>query len=231
MDAHLEPVEAPVVSDREALDRQQAWWNTALSQNPAMFGNEPSEPAKKAAELFSKAGVGTVLELGAGAGRDTKLFALHGFKVCAVDYSTGALGALEKKLQNLGLSDSVETVQHDIRQPLPFPDASFDACYSHMLFCMALSDDELKRLSLEIRRILEPGGLCVYTVRHTGDSHYGAGKPRGGNLYEMNGFIVHYFDLAKIERLAEGYEILDVADFEEGSLPRRLFRVTLKKRP
>jgi hypothetical protein len=48
-------------------------------------------------------------------------------------------------------------------------------------------------------------------------------------MYEVGGFIVHFFDRRKVEHLAEGYEILEIDEFEEGGLPRRLFRVTMKK--
>jgi hypothetical protein len=37
----------------------------------------------------------------------------------------------------------VSVARHDIRQPLPLPDACIDASYSHMLFCMALTTSEL----------------------------------------------------------------------------------------
>ena len=216
-------------SNRDILNSQQDWWDRALTQNPAMFGNEPSQPAKKAVELFKKEGVRTVLELGAGTGRDTKLFGVSGYKVCAVDYSPGALETLAKKAKNLGLSDNIDILQHDIRQVLPFPDNSFDACYSHMLFCMALTEKEQEFLAREIRRVLKPGGLCIYTVRHKGDAHFGAGAHRGEDMYELNGFVVNFFDRAKVERLADGFDVLSVNELEEGSLPRRLFEVTLRK--
>jgi hypothetical protein len=32
---------------------------------------------------------------------------------------------------------------HDARDPLPFPDASFDAVYSHMFFTMEFTEVEL----------------------------------------------------------------------------------------
>ena len=48
-------------------------------------------------------------------------------------------------------------------------------------------------------------------------------------MYEVGGFIVHFFDKEKVERMAKGYEILSVDPFEEGKLPRKLFRVTLRK--
>jgi hypothetical protein len=98
-----------------------------------------------------------------------------------------------------------------------------------MLFCMALSTPELERLAAEVRRVLRPGGLCVYTVRTTEDAHYGAGIDRGDDMYEVGGFIVHFFSRALVERLAAGYDLLDVSAFEEGALPRRLYRVTLQK--
>ena len=49
-------------------------------------------------------------------------------------------------------------------------------------------------------------------------------------MYEVDGFIVHFFNREKIEYLAEGYEILDIHEFEEGELPRRLFLVVLRKK-
>ena len=34
----------------------------------------------------------------------------------------------------------------------------------------------------------------------------------------------------KINRLAKGFKILNIEKFEEGSFPRKLFRVTLEKK-
>jgi len=99
-----------------------------------------------------------------------------------------------------------------------------------MLFCMALTTAELEFLSQEVKRVLKPGGICIYTVRHTGDPHYGTGIHRGEDMYEVGGFIVHFFSREKVERLANGYEILGINVFEEGSLPRKLFRVTMRKK-
>ncbi|NIM07144.1 MAG: methyltransferase domain-containing protein, partial [Armatimonadetes bacterium] len=106
------------------------------------------------------------------------------------------------KARTLGLDHSIRALVHDVRDPLPFDDNYFAACYSHMLFCMALTTAELQRLSDEIRRVLKPGGLNVYTVRHSGDPDYGKGILRGENVYEVNGFTVHFFSREKIELLA-----------------------------
>jgi SAM-dependent methyltransferase len=122
----------------------------------------------------------------------------------------------------------VSVARHDMREPLPLPGDSTDASYSHMLFCMALTTVELERLADELRRVLRPGGLVVYTARTTADAHYGTGTPRGDDMYEHGGFIVHFFDRALIDHLAVGFELIDVTDITEGELPRRLARVTMR---
>ncbi len=211
------------------LDAQQAHWVRTFTAHAEMFGREASEPARAALERFRGQRVGGLLELGAGQGRDTLFFAAQGLQVTALDYAESALGEIAAKAEGAGLGDLVHPVPGDARRPLPFADASFDAAYAHMLFCMALTTPELDALAGEVRRVLRPGGLLVYTVRTTQDPHFGAGIDRGDDMFEMGGFIVHFFDRALVERLAAGFESLELAEFEEGPLPRRLYRVTLRK--
>lgn len=214
---------------REALDRQRERWQRALSERADRYGLEPSAPALAACEGFEQAGARRLLELGGGQGRDSLLFAEHGFEVTVLDYAPSAVEAIVEKIDKAGLAARVSVGEHDVRRPLPFPDGSFDGCYSHMLFCMALSEDELRRLSAEIRRVLQPGGLCVYTARTVQDADYGRGIFRAEDMYELDGFVVHFFSRNLVERLAEGLDLVEIEEFEEGALPRRLFRVTLRK--
>jgi SAM-dependent methyltransferase len=95
-------------------------------------------------------------------------------------------------------------VEHDVREPLPFPDATFDGVYAHMLLCMALPTSQIHALVGEVRRVLRPGGMFTYTVRHTGDAHYGTGTRRGDDIYEHGGFAVHFFSRSLVDALAEG---------------------------
>ncbi|MHB1846907.1 MAG: class I SAM-dependent methyltransferase [Deltaproteobacteria bacterium] len=212
-----------------ALGGQQQHWEGTLAARPGLFGREPSEAARWSAIEFQAAGLQRILELGGGQGRDSLFFAASGFAVHVIDYTAAGVGAILLNAAQAEVSDRLTAVQHDVRRPLPLPDGSFDACYSHMLFCMALSTSELEALSAEILRLLRPGGLCVYTVRNTSDPDYGCGIPRGGDLYENQGFIVHFFDRAKVAHLARGFEVVEIQPFEEGRLPRRLFRITLRK--
>ena len=99
-----------------------------------------------------------------------------------------------------------------------------------MLYCMALSNIDLINLNNEICRILKPDGINVYTVRHIDDGDYKNGIHIGEDLYENDGFIIHFFSKEKVNELSKGFEVLDINSFEEGKFPRKLFRVTLKKR-
>ncbi|WP_328369606.1 class I SAM-dependent methyltransferase [Streptomyces sp. NBC_00457] len=209
----------------EALAREQRrHWQRTYAGHPDLYGDEPSAPAVYAAELFRRTGAHEVLELGAGHGRDALYFAREGFAVHATDFSAEGLEQLSARAAGSGLS--VTTTVHDVRETLPLPDASEDGVFAHMLLCMALSTEEIHALVTEVRRVLRPGGAFVYSVRHIGDAHYGAGVSHGDDIFEHGGFAVHFFDRTLVEELAEGWEGVDVYAFEEGELPRRLWRVT-----
>jgi len=216
-------------SQIDLLNQQRRQWENTYSEEPYLYGGNPSYAARKAVALFKKEGFRNILELGCGHGRDTLFLAKNGLAVRALDYSATALQALTKRAQELSLSESITSLSHDVRNPLPFEDESFDACYSHMYYCMALTTAQLERLCSEIRRLLRPNGLNIYTVRNTRDPHYGKGTHRGEDMYESEGFIVHFFSEEKIARLAKGFKILNVEEFEEGELPRHLSLVTLRK--
>lgn len=216
-------------TDKQTLDAQKQHWEGMLSTRSEMFGRDPSEAARRSATEFEAAGVRRLLELGGGQGRDSLFFAASGYEVHVLDYAQPGVETILQKAGQAGLAGRVIAARHDVRQPLPAADGSFDACYSHMLFCMALTTSELEALSREVLRVLRPGGLCVYTVRNTSDPDYGRGIHRGEDLYEVGGFVVHFFDRVKVERLASGFEMVALDEFEEGKLPRRLFRVVMRK--
>ncbi len=214
---------------KDVLDAQRQYWDSNFATRPEMFGDAPSEPAQKAMELLKAECRTTLLELGGGQGRDTFFFARNGVHVTMLDYSQNAVSTVNGKAQASGLGEFVTAIRHDVRAALPFADNRFDAAYSHMLYCMPITNAEVERLSQEILRVLKPSGLNIFTVRHTGDPHFGTGIHRGEEMYEVGGFIVNFFDRAKVERISQGYDLLSIDEFEEGGMPRRLFRVTLQK--
>lgn len=196
------------MSEEGGTPTQQRHWEQVFASHPTMYGEAASQPAQHAIRLYRAHDVHDVLELG------------------ALDYADSALRELRIRAAELGSADRLRTAQHDVRVPLPLPDCSVDAVFSHMLFCMALTTAELLTLKAEVARVLRPGGLHNYTVRHVGDAHCGQGTSHGDDRWESGGFVVHFFDRALVDQLAAGFDVLDIADFEEGELPRRLWRIT-----
>ena len=123
----------------------------------------------------------------------------------------------------------IKTQIFDVRKKLPFDNEKFEGCFSHMLYCMALSNLDLQNLNDEICRVLKNSGINIYTTRHTGDGDYKNGIHIGENLYKNDGFIVHFFSKEKIKKLSNGFKNLDIESFEEGKFPRKLFFVQNKK--
>ncbi|MEV6205288.1 class I SAM-dependent methyltransferase [Streptomyces sp. NPDC051771] len=216
---------------RDRPDHRDHWQST-YTAHPGMYGDEPSAPARYAAGLFQEAGARDVLELGAGHGRDALHFARTGFSVRATDFSAAGLAQLRAAAEERGLGDRIATAVQDVREPLAAADGTADAVFAHMLMCMALSTAEIRTLTAEVHRVLRPGGRFVFTVRHTGDAHYGTGRDLGDDIHEHGGFAVHFFSRGLVEDLAAGgWRLDDVTAFEEGELPRRLWRVTMTRVP
>ena len=208
---------------------QRRNWDESFAGAPDFFGEGPSYAAQRALACFEKGRVGDLLELGAGQGRDSLFFALHALTVTCVDYSEEGLRAIRGRARKEGLEGRVVTVRHDLRRPLPFAASSMDACYSHMLYCMDFTTAQMKSLSAEVRRVLKPGGINVFTTRHTGDPHFEKGTSHGDGRFETGGYIVHFLGRDDIKGLDSGFSTIEIEEFEEGKLPRKLFLVVQKK--
>jgi len=215
--------------DKKILDQQSQYWEKNFSSKPEMFGLEPSIPAKKSLELFKKQNITKIIELGAGLGRDAIFFAQNAIHVKALDYSLSGIKVINEKSKKLNLSNFISTKIFDVREKLPFEDNSVEACFSHMVYCMALTNNDLENLNHEIHRILKPKGINIYTVRHINDGDFKKGIHRGENLYENDGFIVHFFSKDKVKSLLKGFENISIDEFEEGGFPRKLYFVVNKK--
>jgi cyclopropane fatty-acyl-phospholipid synthase-like methyltransferase len=211
----------------ELARAQQERWQAAYEQDPRLNGTEPSAAARWTVRLFGAAGIDDVLELGAGQGRDALYLARQGFSVHATDFSEAALEQLRLEAQREGLDDRVTAALHDVRDPLPPADATVNAVYANVLLNMAFSRAELRSLVNEIRRVLRPGGLFVYTAWSTEDSRYGKCTEIGDGLYAKDGFAGRYFDQDLVHELAERWELGGADTYTEGD--RMLWRVTQAK--
>ncbi|MCC7304133.1 methyltransferase domain-containing protein [bacterium] len=86
----------------------QDYWNSLYATNKTAFAGEPIPLVKK---LFNYTNSGTVLDIGAGAGRNSLYLATKGFTVTATDISEFGLQNLSENAKKLGMS--IETIVQD----------------------------------------------------------------------------------------------------------------------
>ena len=190
-------------------------WNKVYSNDSSFFGDQPSKFVLIFYENFIKKNkVKKVLELGCGQGRDSLFFASKGLDVHAIDSSKVAIENLIAKTKELNLDIDLKNI--NAVEGLPFSTGYFDAVYSHMFYNMGFSDDELKFLFNESRRVLKSKGILSFSVRNDKDIIYKKGTKVSGSIYGINGFQIRFFtkedikffvnDNFKIQNIIEDYE-------------------------
>ena len=125
--------------DQKKLDKQSQYWEDNFSSKPEMFGLTQSLSAEKSLKLFKEKKIDKIIEIGAGLGRDTVFFAKNSINTIALDYSPSGIKVINQKIKKNNLSNFISTKLFDVRKKLPFEDNSIEACYSHMLYCMAMT--------------------------------------------------------------------------------------------
>lgn len=100
-----------------------------------------------------------VLDLGCGTGRHTVRLAAAGARVTAVDFSAGMLAVARERVEG----GEVRFLEHDLHEPLPFDNASFDLVVSGLVL------EHLRDLTVffaEVHRVLRPTGRSVISAMH-----------------------------------------------------------------
>ena len=144
-----------------------------------------AEERKRFLDLLRSEGARTLLELGAGPGKDAEFFRGHGLRVLCTDLSPEMVALCRSK----GLAARVMDLANIDLQP-----ESFDAVYA--LNCLLhLPARELPVALGGIRAVLKPGGL-FYLGLYGGKDHEGV---REGDPYEPKRFFSFHTD----ERLRE----------------------------
>ena len=212
------------------LNNQEEYWETNYTNKPKMFGLTPSFAAEEALKVFKKKNISSIIELGAGLGRDTIFFAKNNIKVEALDYIETAVKSIKKKIKEFNLTKFVSAKVFDVRKKLPFKNNSIQGIFSHMLYCMALKNLEVQNLNNEILRVLVKGGVNIYTVRNFEDGDYKNGVHIEDETYQNDGFIINFFSKKKIEKLLVGFSNIKIDRFNEGDFPRKLFIVQNQKK-
>ncbi|XP_070563864.1 uncharacterized protein [Ptychodera flava] len=149
-----------------------------------------------------------ILELGAGIGRQTKLFAEKAAHVSAVDFMETFV---EKNRQNNSHLENVEFIQADITK-LDLPEESYDIVFSNWLM-MYLSDDEVLKLFTNTLKWLKEGGFVFFREScfgKAGDFDHGEDNPTFYRLPSQYNALFHsaFLPCGKDGDESHGFEII-----------------------
>jgi len=165
--------------------------------------NKPSLFAETAITYFPTNG--KVLDLGAGQGQDSRFFAEHGYEVVSTDLEETALEQSKAKLID-ELKQKVTLQKTDLREELPFDDASFDVVYAH-LSLHYFDYETTVRLFGEIQRILKPGGVLAFFTNSIHDPEYNTGTKLEDDYFQIDKTAKRYFSVETARAFARYFDV------------------------
>jgi SAM-dependent methyltransferase len=205
----------PVWEQKYAGGHAQRYpWDVVVS---FVFRNAPRDRPRGDVRVF---------ELGFGSGANLWFAAREGFAVAGVEGSASAVAAADRRLADEGLGGDLRV--GDFTRPLEFPDGFADLAIDRgALTCVGLGD--ARAAISEIRRILRPGGVFLFTpfsLRHPASL---SGTPagdglvrdiRGGHLEDF-GQICFYDRAAIDDAFGQGwrFETVEHVTHENASEP------------
>lgn len=153
--------------------------------------DKPTIFAQFAIQYFPKHG--TLIDLGAGQGQDSRFFAKKGYFVTSADFSDTALRFSKEKAIKEKLE--IQTEQVDLSKKLPFENSSFDTVYAHL----SLHYFDVKtttELFNEIHRILKSEGILAALFNSTDDPDIPKFEKIDEDYFlEPGGIIRRYFSV------------------------------------
>jgi SAM-dependent methyltransferase len=151
-----------------------------------------------------------VVDIGCGIGRLTRPLARDAARVIALDVSSEMLS--EARSLNPRL-DNVEWVHGDGRSLQPIPDASVDACISHVVFRHIPDPAITLGYIREMGRVLRPGGYAAFELSNDPEPHRRRRAPwcdvmaglvsRRPHGQTDEAWLGSYVDLADLRRVAD----------------------------
>ena len=150
---------------------------------------------------------GKCLDLGCGIGQYSKQLIKYGYDVISADISDIALNKVKDFNENV--------VKLDMRDKLPFQDNEFDLVFAN-LSIHYFSDEDTRKLMLEIKRILKEDGLFIGSVNgieglkvignETKEIEY--------HFYEYKDKLIRLFDISDIKKYLADFNIIKIDERE-----------------
>jgi ubiquinone/menaquinone biosynthesis C-methylase UbiE len=194
---------------------KQAYNNYAEHRDRSEIEPWKAEEREKFLNLLKYEKRTSLLEIGAGPGRDSLYFQQQGLNVTAVDFS--------EEMIRLCLEKGLDAKVMDFSQ-LDFPPESFDSVYA--LNCLLhVPKSELDGVLQEIRRVLKMEGLFFLGM-------YGGKETEGiweDDFYEPKRFFAMYKDETILEIVQRHFILVDFHTVDMGAGAPHFQSILLRK--
>jgi len=125
-----------------------------------------------------------LLDAGSGSGRNLPYFLRHGFDVCAVDATPGAVEQVRQLAAELAPRLPATNFRVEALESLSFPDGDFDAVIASAVLHFARDEPHFRAMVAELWRVLRRGGLFFARLASSIGIEARV-RPLGGGRYHL----------------------------------------------
>lgn len=167
--------------------------------------NRTPDPSVAVSSAVDDLKPGTVLDLGAGNGRDSIFLAKQGFEVTSVDLSAEGLALLRETAKQKGVNTRIQTVEADVANYRPEKEYDNIICIFTLHF---LREVDFQPAIQRIMNSTKSGGLNILSDLTT-----------NGPLYSIDS-IGHWVNAGEFKEIYEaaGWEILDSFTYSSSTM-------------
>lgn len=150
---------------------------------------------------------GKCLDLGCGIGQYSKQLIKYGYDVTSADISEIALNKVKEF--------NKKVIKLDMRKKLPFLDNEFDLVFAN-LSIHYFSDEDTRKLLLEIKRILKTNGFFIGSVNGIQGLKVmvNEAKEIEYHFYEYKDKLIRLFDVSDVKKYLKDFDIIKIDERE-----------------
>lgn len=177
------------------------YWKNVINDNRTDFMKDSW--MTKYIEYITRIENKNAIDLGCGIGQDTKWLLDKGFDVTSSDISERALNRLKELIPNS------KTMQHDIKEELPFEDNSIGLVNANLSIHYFSMEDTIKIFN-EVHRVLAPEGLFIGRVNSDKNDGYinENTKEIEKNFYYEDGKYKRLFNKEQFDILTKEWKVI-----------------------
>ncbi|MFD0975421.1 class I SAM-dependent methyltransferase [Salinimicrobium gaetbulicola] len=185
------------------------FWESAYQSNQRMWGENPSDNARKVLKVMQKRNIRNVLIPGFGYGRNAKVFYDKGIDVTGIEISKTAIERARKYFE------SDVTIHYGSVTDMPFDKTQYESIYCYSLIHLLNKADRLKLIN-DCYSQLKDNGLMIFVALSINDKRFGLGEKLERNTFRSpQGLNLYFYDEESIIDEFGHYNIVEAKEVNE----------------